>query len=277
MIKKVAVLGRKGIEKYSLSPLIHNTFFKENGMEGEYRAISILPENLKIFLKELQDNNYTGVNLTIPHKVNVINFLDELDITAKTIGAVNTVFFKDGRMIGYNTDSFGFIKNLEAKIKDWRMNDKVLMIGAGGASRAALYGLKSNGIDDIVICNRTYERAVELAEKFNCSALHFKDINSSIGDRNFIVNTTSVGMDKNGLIDLNLEGMKGNTIVYDVVYTPLITQLLRTAKNFDLKIVDGLGMLLFQAAKSFEIWFGLYPKLSDELVNKCLKKLNENS
>lgn len=276
MIKKVAVLGQKGIEKYSLSPLIHNTFFEENEMGGEYSAISILPENLEMILKKLQYEGYAGVNLTIPHKVNVLKVLDGLEKSASVIGAVNTILFKDEKMIGYNTDAFGFIKNLENKIKNWKENNKVLLIGAGGASRAALYGLKSNGVDDIIICNRTYEKSVELAEKFDCKAFHFEELNSLLHNRNFIVNTTSVGMNGNSFISLNLERMKGDVIVYDVVYTPLITYLLRTAKDLNLKIVDGLGMLLFQAAKSFEIWFGFYPEVSDKLIKKCLEKLNEN-
>ena len=276
MRKKVAVLGQEGIENYSLSPLIHNTFFEKNGIDGEYSAISILPENLRVFLKRLQDEGYVGVNLTIPHKVNVLKFLDKLDGAAEAIGAVNTILLKNGKMIGYNTDAFGFIENLDKKVKTWRKNNRVLLIGAGGASRAALYGLKSNGIDDIIICNRTYEKGVELAKKFNCRAFHLEEARSLLNDRSFIVNTTSVGMNGNSFIDLSLEGMKGDVIVYDVVYTPLITYLLRTAKDLNFKIIDGLGMLLFQAAKSFEIWFGIYPEVSDKLINKCLEKLNEN-
>ena len=276
MRKKVAVLGRDGIEKYSLSPLIHNTFFKENGIDGEYLAIPVLPDNLEKVLKNLQDDGYTGVNLTIPHKVNALKFLDEIDGATKAIGAVNTILFKDGKMIGYNTDAFGFIENLNNKIKDWKVNNKVLLIGAGGASRAVLYGLKTNGIDNIIICNRTYDKSVDLAKIFNCKAFCLEEINSLLKDRNFVVNTTSVGMNGNGFIDLKLDTMGKNTIVYDIIYTPLITHLLKTAKYLNFRTVDGLGMLLFQAVKAFEIWFGICPEVSNDLINKCLEKLNES-
>ena len=274
---KLAVLGQNDIEKYSLSPLIHNTFLKENNINGEYIAIPVEQYNIGTKLKELLVDGYTGVNLTIPHKVNAIKFLDGLDDTAVKIGAVNTVLFKDNKIIGYNTDCYGFIENLNTKINDWKKNNKVLIIGAGGATRAVIYGLQNNGINNITIVNRTLEKAKLLSNEFNCKYEKFENIDNIIKLSNLIVNTTSAGMNNLNSFEIDFKNTNNNTIVYDIVYAPLLTNFLKKAKNFNLKTVDGLGMLLFQAAKAFKIWFYIKPNITDKLILNCEKKLNENS
>ncbi len=275
---KLAVLGQENIEKYSLSPLIQNTFLKENSIDGNYRAIPVLPENLKEVLEELKNNGYRGVNLTIPHKINSIKFLDSLDDTASKIGAVNTVLFKDNKMIGYNTDCYGFIENLNINIRNWKnIYNKVLIFGAGGATRAVIYGLKNTGIYDIIILNRTREKAKLLAEEFDCEYDILSNAKKYIKDRNLIVNTTSAGMNNTSPLDIDLKSAGENTVVYDIIYTPLLTPLLKQAKELNLQTLDGLGMLLFQAVKAFEIWFNIKPNISENLIEKCLEKLNEKN
>lgn len=277
MKNKAALLGQSGVEKYSLSPMIHNTFFKNSGIDGEYTAMAILPENLGDALKTLLEEGYSGTNLTIPHKINAMEFLDEIDNSAKKIGAVNTVLFKDGKMIGYNTDAFGFIENIDKKIENWRNNDKALIIGTGGASRAVLHGLLENGIKDITIVNRTLEKARFLADEFDINYDSLGNLQNLISERNLIINTTSMGMNDLNALKVNFSNASENTIAYDIVYTPLMTEFLKNAQSKNLRAVDGLGMLLFQAAKSFEIWFGTYPQISSDLINNCLRRLNESN
>jgi shikimate dehydrogenase len=276
MKNKLAVLGLDGIEKYSLSPLIHSNFFSTTEIDGEYVAIPVLADNLYNKLKELQAEGYVGVNLTIPHKINAVKYLDFFHKTANIVGAVNTVLFKNNSMIGFNTDCSGFIQNLDKKIPKWEIeNNKVIVIGAGGASRAIIYGLKNKGIgrDNIIICNRTHSKALELANEFNCKTIEMENVQDILKTRNLLINTTSVGMNNVGLLDIDLSSMQKNSIVCDIVYTPLITQLLKQAKELNFRIVDGLGMLLYQAAEAFNIWFGVLPDVSDKLLNKCLKNL----
>ena len=270
---KLAVLGQDNIAKYSLSPLIHNTFLNDNNINGEYIAIPVLPENIGKELKKLQKDGYTGVNLTIPHKINAIKFLDSLDDTASKIGAVNTILFKDAKMIGYNTDCYGFIENLNRNIPDWRNRDKVLVIGAGGATRAILYALKKEKVNNITIVNRTLEKAQKLAEEFDCNFDKLENINNIISSKNLIINTTSAGM--NGINDLNIDFTKSSkdTIVYDIIYTPLSTSILTEAQKFNLKNINGLGMLLLQAEKAFEIWLSIKPKITDNLIKNCIERL----
>jgi shikimate dehydrogenase len=274
MIKKLAVLGQNDIEKYSLSPLLHSDFFEKTKIEGEYKAIPVLPENLWEKLKELQKEGYVGVNLTIPHKINVLQHLTEIDETAKIIGAVNTILFKpNGDIAGFNTDCFGFMENLNIKINDWKNNNKAIVFGAGGASRATIYGLKKDGIDDIYICNRTFDKATELAKEFDCKAIEWEDRQESLKDRNLLINTTSAGMNKNKALDIDLIDIRSDAIIYDIVYSPLETPLLKQAKNLRLRIVDGLGMLIYQGAKAFEIWFDIYPKVDRVLISKVKTEL----
>jgi shikimate dehydrogenase len=276
MKNKLAVLGLDGIEKYSLSPLIHSHFLSTTGIEGEYVAIPVLPDNLHGKLKELQENGYVGVNLTIPHKVNSMKYLDFFHKTANVVGAVNTVLFVNNSMVGFNTDCSGFIKNLDKKVPKWEINNnKIIVMGAGGTSRAIICGLKNKGVsnDDITICNRTYSKALELANEFGCGAVEMENVQNILKNKNLLINATSVGMNNSGSLNIDLDSMQKNSVICDIVYTPLATPLLKQAKMENFKTVDGLGMLLYQAAEAFEIWFKVSPIVSDELLNKCLKVL----
>lgn len=272
-MNKAAVLGQTGIEKYSLSPLIHSEFFKETSMNGEYSAIAVFPENLENKLNELQDAGFRGVNLTIPHKVNALKYLTYIDKSAKAIGAVNTILFeKNVNRIGYNTDAFGFIEHLNQTIPDWNKNSKVLIFGAGGASRAVIYGLQAQGVQDIIIINRTNESAEKLAKEFGCSFELWENRQNILSSAGLIVNATSAGMCENSPLNINLSGVNSDLIVYDIVYNPLITPLLKQAKDMNLRVVNGLGMLLYQAAKAFEIWFEKYPEINDKIIKKLYEK-----
>jgi shikimate dehydrogenase len=279
---KLAVLGRDDIGKYSLSPLIHSFFLKQKNIPGDFIAISVEPSNLQSKLKELQADGYIGVNLTIPHKVDALKFMDEVDKTAEVVGAVNTVLFKDNKIIGYNTDSFGFMKQLENK-----QIFRPIVFGAGGGARAVLYALRAYGIQDVIVCNRTDEKSKILVddfknikkfddeiEEFNVRQEKWENRQEALADRDLFINATSVGMNSTESLDVNFENLPSNAIVYDIVYSPLFTSLLKKAKRQNLTMINGIGMLLWQAAKSFEIWFGTQPEVLDSLVNACLEELD---
>jgi shikimate dehydrogenase len=267
---KLAVLGQDGIERYSLSPLIHDYFFKKTKIDGEYKAIPVVPTELQNKLKQLQNEGYTGVNLTIPHKINVLPFLDEIDTVTEKIGAVNTILFKDGKIKGFNTDCYGFTYQLH----NYTVKHPVVF-GAGGASRAIVHGLKMDSIIDVVICNRTNEKAEQLAKEFECKWVKWEDRQSALKDRDLLINTTSCGMNGNDSLDIDVKDLPSKSIVYDIVYTPLLTPLLKQAKKEHYDIINGIGMLLYQAAGAYKIWFDIMPEVLDDLVQTCLEFLKE--
>lgn len=261
---KTGLLGQTGVEKYSLSPSIHRMFFEQLGLEGNYLAMPVLPENLENKLKTLQIQGFRGVNLTIPHKIDVLKYITDIDDTVEKIGAINTVLFnKNNKTVGYNTDAYGFIEGLNKNISDWKKKNRAIIFGAGGASHAIIYALQSNGIEDIIICNRTNEKAANLAKFFNCNFTKWETRNDVLKTRNLLINTTAAGMNNNLPLDINLQNIEDSAIIYDIVYSPLLTPLLAQAKalNKNLTILDGFHMLIYQAAKSFEIWFNKSPEI----------------
>ena len=273
MIKKAAVIGYP--VKHSLSPRLHNYWLKKYNIKGEYTAIEVLPENLSEFIKSLDKNGFCGVNVTIPHKELVILMLDEVEDMARTIGAVNTVIVKDGKLLGKNTDAYGFAENIKPYIIGKR---KAVVLGAGGASKAVIFALQILGFKEIIITNRTKERAEELVLSYQrtlVSSLTIADWNDRhkiLENVDLLVNTTSLGMiDKEPLgIDLSL--LPKTALVTDIVYSPLITQLLAQAMERGNPTVDGLGMLLHQAVPAFEAWFGVKPEVTEDLRKYILEK-----
>jgi shikimate dehydrogenase len=247
---RCAVLGYDTIKKYSLSPKLQNSFLKQTKIKGKYIAIGT--DNLQKTITKLNKKRYVGVNLTIPYKVDVLPLLDNIDPIAKKIGAVNTVAFREGKLYGYNTDAFGFFNYLKLRCSIAKIK-KVLIIGAGGASRAVVYALTSNKITDVTIVNRTYAKALALAKEFKCSAIVFEDLNKNINKYDLIVNCTPLGLENTQPITVTFEKCKSTAVVYDLVYKPLMTPFLQNAKKHKLTTIDGLGMLAYQAAKAFEI------------------------
>lgn len=233
---------------HSKSPLIHNQWLSHHGIKGVYDAFSVESVKLPDF------HHLRGINITVPHKETILSMVDELDETARKIGAVNTVVFKNGHSKGYNTDAFGFIENL--KSQGFLLKGHALIIGAGGAARAVVYGLKEQGMN-ITICNRTHKNAEVLAQDFTCDVIPWDDKDKNLQDYDLIVNTTTLGMV--GQPELSLKLSRGNFCVTDLVYNPERTELLKEAKLKGIKTVGGLGMLVHQARKAFELWFGILP------------------
>lgn len=262
---RAAVLGQDGVDRYSLSPMIHSYFFKKTGILGEYTAIPVSLVELHDKIGQLRGSGYIGVNLTIPHKVDAMQFFKHSPEVA-TIGAMNTVSFKDD--IGYNTDYYGFIQPLK------RLPKKTIVVGAGGAARAVIYGLQTIGATNIAICNRTDEKSVLLAKEFGIESIAWNDRQQQLPACDLLVNTTPAGMNGNEPLEISLQSLPKNAVVYDIVYNPLLTPLLRQAADMGLQTIDGLGMLLHQAAKAFEIWFGELPKVDDDLRTHILSIKN---
>lgn len=266
----------------SLSPIIHRYWLREHGLKGDYVKHGCPPAKLTDFLLSLPAHGYVGGNVTIPHKEAAFQLVDEKTETAESLGAVNTVWLKDGKLWGDNTDGYGFLENLDQNAQGWDAADRLqrgaLVFGAGGAARAIIYSLKQRGFESIYIANRTLERAEKLAHEFGkpCAGIAIDKIASEHKNAGFLVNTTSLGMG-DGLSPLDLSSFQANTVVNDIVYKPLVTPLLEQAKTLGMETVDGLGMLMHQAVPGFERWFGVRPRVTPELKNLLLDHMAQNT
>jgi len=253
---------------HSRSPLIHGTWLAEHGIDGSYEAIDVAPEALGGFFERLRAGEFAGGNVTIPHKEAVFALCDSVDPLARTIGAVNTLVVRDGKVHGTNTDYLGFLGNLDAGAPGWAEGVRdAVVIGAGGAARAILVALKSRGIAKARLLNRSVDKADALAREIGGDVtaypLQFWSILAPAAD--LVVNTTSIGMHGTRFEQLNLDLLPSTTLVTDLVYVPLVTPLLADAAARGLRTVDGLGMLLHQAVPGFEAWFGVRPTVTAEL------------
>ena len=242
---------------HSLSPNIHNAAFRHLKLDHTYIAYKIPAGELSAGIEALKTIKITGFNVTIPHKIEMMKFLDEMDTTCKVIGAVNTVLNEDGKLKGYNTDMIGFLDPIKKKnltIKD----SQVLLLGAGGAARAIVTAMVKEKSGKITIVNRTLENANRLAEFTkkiggDADTVSIQEANKLITDYKFIINSTSIGM-RNEPSPISTENISKNSIVYDLVYQPINTDLIKKSKENGATIIYGYQMLLSQAACSFEIW-----------------------
>jgi len=263
---------------HSLSPAMHNAAYERLGIDDQfvYLGADVKIENLEKVVSAMRVmDNFYGLTCTIPHKVEVIRYLDWIDETAKKIGAVNTVVKKNGLLCGYNTDWLGAVIPLE-KITSLK-GKKVLVLGAGGAARAIVYGLVKKG-SLVYILNRTLERAINLAEEFKVEVLNFNQ-EKEIGNFDVIINATPVGMEPfQNETPFNTKYIEKSQIVFDIVYTPSKTKLLKEAGKKGAKIIYGLEMLLYQGVAQFEIYTGLKApvEVMREILNEKLKNKNDN-
>ena len=247
---------------YSLSPGMQNAAFAALGLNCTYIAFRVPPSELKESVESLRSINIAGFNVTVPHKVQVMKHLDELDVTAKKAAAVNTVNNIEGIFRGYNTDIHGFIEPLRRRMIDFRgMN--VLVLGAGGAARAVVAGLaeESRSISKVVIANRDVERAKELAKigsglGLKCETISLDKAQNVSPDSDLVVNATTLGINNEPSV-IDYDHIKKGSIVYDIVYRPVTTSLIDNAKYGEANVVYGYEMLVEQGAKAFEIWTGI--------------------
>ncbi|MBL4612751.1 MAG: shikimate dehydrogenase [Emcibacter sp.] len=262
---------------HSLSPRLHSYWLQKYNLDGEYLAYEVKPEELGDFIKSLPKKNITGLNLTVPHKEIVFPFLDDVDDVARKIGAVNTIIVRDGRLYGTNTDGYGFLTNLMENAPEWSAESgPAVIIGAGGAARAAIVSLLEAGVPEIRLINRTKSRAEKLGDIYEDSRLKicdWQDRSKSLSDAALLVNTTTLGMKGQPALDIDLTALPVSAVVYDIVYNPLETDLLKQAASRGNHCVDGLGMLLYQAAPAFQAWFGKQPTVDPSLRDHVLAGL----
>jgi shikimate dehydrogenase len=251
---------------HSRSPLIHHTWLRTLGIEGGYTIESVPPEDVAEFITHLAHHGFVGANVTIPHKERAL-VLSIPDERAKAVGAANTLWYDGDTLRSTNTDIEGFLNSLDASASGWDSIQDALVLGAGGSSRAVIFGLLERGIERVHLANRTPGRAQALADQFGAHVLPvaWDAIGDVLPRAGLLVNTTSLGMKGQPALDIDIGLLPPHAVVADLVYVPLETPLLAAAGARKLKTADGLGMLLHQAVRGFELWFGQRPEVTAEL------------
>ena len=256
---------------HSRSPLIHSHWIAQYGLRGAYVPLAVQATQLEQALRALPVLGFAGCNLTIPHKVQALSILDQIDPIARRIGAVNTVVVQtDGSLRGTNTDAFGYIESLREAQPHWVAEQgPAVVLGAGGASRAVLCALMDAGVARIRLCNRDAGKAQALAQEFGAvvQTLPWSERHAALQGAQLLVNTTSLGMDGQDALDIRLDALPASAVVSDIVYVPRLTPLLAAAQARGNPIAEGLGMLLHQARPAFAAWFGPLPAISTTLLH----------
>ncbi len=254
---------------HSRSPVLHNFWLREYGIDGVYMPLAVAPEAFERALGALALLGFAGVNVTVPHKEAAFAAVDEMDRLAKRIGAVNTIVFDDdGGARGTNTDAFGFVESLRTRVPGWSgAAGPAVVLGAGGAARAIAAALQDDGAPEIRIVNRTAARGERLAEEFGSplTSIAWRERAAALDGAALVVNTTTLGMAGKPPLDLALDHLPRDAVVNDIVYAPLMTPLLTAAAGRGNPVVDGLEMLLHQARPGFTQWFGAEPEVTDRL------------
>ncbi len=247
--------------RHSKSPIMLNRAFRETGVNGVYAAFHVTPERLEQAIAGVRGLGFRGLNVTIPHKVEVMQFLDEISEGAQAIGAVNTIVNENGRLIGYNTDGIGYVRSLKEEAEPDLSGKTIVVLGAGGAARGILWALAQEGPAAIFVANRTEAKAVELAGSFpsamRISAVPGNGLQSVVAEADVVVNTTSVGMSPNvDALPTDPAWLKPGAVASDLIYNPLKTAFLSRAEERGCRIHGGLGMFVYQGAYAFEYWTG---------------------
>ncbi|MBN07546.1 MAG: shikimate dehydrogenase [Rhodospirillaceae bacterium] len=264
---------------HSLSPSLHRHWLKTYAINGTYDPIAVTPTDFPAMLRSLPARGFSGVNVTLPHKIAALEGVDTLDDVARRTGAVNTVIVKeDGTLHGFNTDVFGFMANIADVHPDWVADaGPAVVLGAGGAARAVCVALQDAGAPEIRILNRTVTKAEDLATGLGSplKVFDWRDRHDALREGAFLVNTTSLGMTGMAPLELDLTSLPPDASVCDVVYTPLETPLLADARARGNPTIDGLGMLLHQAKPGFEAWFGRAPDVTENLRQVVLDAMGQ--
>lgn len=278
-MKRAGVIGWP--VDHSLSPVLHGYWLKQYGIEGSYEKIPAAPEDFTSTIQRLRDEGFSGVNCTVPHKEAAFALADERKLAAKISGAVNLLVFRENGVEGHNTDGFGLQHSLREGLHGDLVGKKAVLLGAGGAARGGILALNALRAEEIYILNRHPDRAKSLALELE-NALRdvqephhtctpkmigsgFEDWKRVAQDAELLVNTTSAGMSGNLPLELDLAALPPAAAVCDIVYNPLETDLLKRAKARGHRTIDGLGMLMYQAAPSFEAFFGTFPHVDNGL------------
>jgi shikimate dehydrogenase len=262
---------------HSRSPVLHGFWLKEHGIDGAYVPLPVRTENLRRVLQALPLMGFAGCNLTLPHKEDALEIVDEIDLSARRAGAANTIVINDrGRLIGSNTDMFGFLEALRAAVPGWRASSgPATVIGAGGAARAVVAALIDDGVPEIRLVNRTPARAATLAKELGGAVrgVAWEERAAALAGAALLVNATSLGMEDQPALELPLDALPRDAVVNDIVYVPLETPLLAAARARGNGAVDGLDMLLHQARPGFAAWFGVEPRVTPALRQAVFETL----
>jgi shikimate dehydrogenase len=253
--------------EHSRSPLIHNYWLKKYDIAGEYRREAVPPDEFETFVQSLAARDYVGANVTVPHKEKALAY-SLPDEQARAVGAANTLWIAGGFLHATNTDVEGFLNNLDACAPQWERGlDNAVVLGAGGAAHAVVYALLTRRVERITVINRTPQRAEALRQRFleRLQVAPWEQLNDLLGEATLFVNTTTLGMAGQPELEADIGRLPGHAIVADLVYVPLVTPLIQSAKAKGLRTADGLGMLLHQAVRGFELWFGRKPEVTAEL------------
>ena len=266
-IPVAAVLGHP--INHSKSPKLHNYWLSLFNIDGYYIPLDIDPRNFENSIRALNGLGFVGANVTIPYKEKVLKIADKISDRAAIIGAANTLtFLQDGGIYADNTDGYGFLQNIKRKYNEWSAGEGTsIVFGAGGASRAILGALIEDGANEVILANRTRSRADQLRSDFGAKikVVDWMKVQNYLSDASTVINATSLGMDGKADLPIPLQGLNKDTLVTDIVYTPLNTPLLENAAKRGCRTVDGLGMLIHQAIPGFERWFGVKPDVSEKL------------
>lgn len=262
---------------HSLSPRLHGYWLRELSIDGIYVPLPVRPDHAVTALRSVGAMGFAGVNVTVPHKEAALAAVDTATETAVRIGAVNTIVVDEtGCALGDNTDAFGFLENLSLTQPEWQgKSGPALVLGAGGSGRAVCAALQDTGVPEIRVANRTPERTRALATSLGAglSCVAWEDRAEALADVSLVVNTTTLGLQGQPPLDLDLHRLPGDAVVADLVYRPLTTPLLAAALARGNPIVDGLGMLLHQARPGFAAWFGVEPQVTSDLRSFVLAGL----
>ncbi len=254
---------------HSRSPRLHGHWLRAYGIDGAYIPLAVPPDHIEQAIRALPVLGFAGVNVTVPHKEAALRLADEVDDFARRLGAANTLVVKpDGRILASNSDAYGFIQNLREGAPGFRADaGPAVVLGSGGAARAVVVALADAGAREIRIVNRTSARAEELCRLAPgiTRAVPWTGMAAALADAALLVNTTSLGMDGQPPLEIDLGRLPTGALVNDIVYTPLETPLLKAASARGNPVVDGLGMLLHQARPGFKAWFGREPEVTDDL------------
>ncbi len=273
MTKKFGIIGNP--IKHSLSPVLHNYWFKKYNIDANYSVINVENESgLAKIIEQIKNKKISGINVTLPYKKKIVSHVDSIINDAETTSSVNTIYLDSHEnIIGENTDVFGlqaaYLKEI-ANVK----NKKALVIGAGGVSPSVIFSLQKSKIKNIAIVNRTYEKSIFLKKKFNyLNILEWKSLKKEITKFDIIVNATSLGLKNGEDFEFNFENVKNDLIYIDTIYNPLETKTLKFLKKNEIKVFNGLEMFIYQGQKAFYLWKKINPEIDNKLIELLLSKL----
>ncbi len=270
--KQFAIIGNPIL--HSLSPTLHNYWFKKYKIDADYSLLSVEAKDLESVVKKIRNKELSGINITLPYKQKVINFIDQIVNDAKSTNSVNTIYLDDkNNVIGENTDVFGLQAAYLKEISETK-SKKALIIGAGGVSPSVVFALQKSKINNISIINRTYDKSIFLKKKFSfLNILKWETLEDEIPKFDIIINATSLGLKNGDDFQIKFSNTKSNLIYIDTIYNPLETKTIKYLKENNIRTFNGLDMFIYQGQKSFYLWNKINPEIDDQLIQLLISKL----